>query len=134
MPKPTLSRVVLSVTALYGGVGAYIADWNETHISNPNWPPHAKFHNAQTMSLGAGLALTSLAVIWARGRWTGRRLGIATAVSALYPATQLSALAYPGTALVDRPDDRRGPQGFIAAGLLALDLAAVLIDTRRRRR
>ncbi|MFZ7089230.1 DUF6640 family protein [Curtobacterium sp. RRHDQ10] len=133
MRQITVTRAVLTVTALYGGVGGFIADWNTTHIHNPNWPPHAKFHNAQTMSLGAGLALLTLAVVWGgRGRWSASRLALATALSSLYPATQLSALLYPGTALVDDPDDRRGPQGYIAAGLLVLVAVVSLVERRRR--
>ena len=50
----SLGKILISASAVFAGVGPYLADWNETHIYNPTWPPHAKFHNAQTMSLGAG--------------------------------------------------------------------------------
>ncbi|MGV9367501.1 DUF6640 family protein [Amycolatopsis sp. NPDC003731] len=33
---------------------------------NPAWPPHAKFHNGQTMSLGLTLGATSLWQLWRR--------------------------------------------------------------------
>ncbi|WP_443031254.1 DUF6640 family protein [Streptomyces sp. 3213.3] len=33
-------------------------------MHNPSWPPHAKFHNAQTMSLGLSLAAMSLYHLW----------------------------------------------------------------------
>ncbi len=33
-------------------------------IYNPTWPPHAKFHNGQTMSMGAGLAAMTLWQLW----------------------------------------------------------------------
>ncbi|MFL6124904.1 DUF6640 family protein [Actinophytocola sp.] len=52
-------KVLISLSAVGTMVGAYAADWNETHIYNPTWPPHAKFHNAQTMSMGAALSLSA---------------------------------------------------------------------------
>ena len=135
MPEVTTAKAVLSITALYGGVGAFIADWNATHIYNPTWPPHAKFHNAQTMSLGAGLGLVTLAVLWGpRSPWSAARLQVATAVGSLYCASQLSALAYPGTALIDPPSTRKGPQAYLAAGILALHGVAYLLDRRALRR
>ena len=48
----SLGKILISASAVFAGVGPYLADWNETHIYKPTWPPHAKFHNAQTMSLG----------------------------------------------------------------------------------
>lgn len=48
---PSLGRTLLGLVGVTTSVGGYIADWNETHIYNPRWPPHAKFHNGQTMSM-----------------------------------------------------------------------------------
>ncbi|MFE0024716.1 DUF6640 family protein, partial [Amycolatopsis sp. NPDC059021] len=59
-----LGRVLISVTSLATAVGPYKADWNETHVHNPAWPPHAKFHNGQTMSLGLALGVGSLYQLW----------------------------------------------------------------------
>ncbi len=52
------------------GVGGLLADyviWGTArqHMKNPAWPPHAKFHNAQTILLGLGLGI--LTVILAYG-------------------------------------------------------------------
>lgn len=33
----------------------YLADWNRTHLFNPAWPPHAKFHDAWTVPMGTAL-------------------------------------------------------------------------------
>ena len=41
----------------------FLADWNETHVHSPTWPPHAQFHNALTMRMGVGQAVTSLAIL-----------------------------------------------------------------------
>lgn len=131
MSRPTVGKAILTVTALYGGVGAHIADWGGTHLHNPAWPPHAKFHTAQTMSLGAGLGGLALALIWGgRGTWSRPRLLLAAIASSLYGASQLTALAYPGTALADPPRPT-GPQARIAAGVLALNLVAYATDRAR---
>jgi hypothetical protein len=57
-------KVLISLVAAETAVGPYLVDWNETHIYNPAWPPHAKFHNGQTMSMGAGLAAMTLWQLW----------------------------------------------------------------------
>ena len=41
----TAGRTILTLVAIVTAVGGYIADWNHTHVYNPRWPPHAKFHN-----------------------------------------------------------------------------------------
>jgi hypothetical protein len=44
MNKLMASRALFTVNAIGVAVGGFIADWTPTHIFNPNWPPHAKFH------------------------------------------------------------------------------------------
>lgn len=57
-------KVLISSVALLGPVGAFTADWNETHVFNPKWPPHAKFHNGQTIATAVELAALSLWQLW----------------------------------------------------------------------
>ena len=50
------------------GVGGLLADclvWATArqHMKNPAWPPHAKFHNAQTILLGIGLGVLTVALV-----------------------------------------------------------------------
>jgi len=59
-----LGRVLLTIIAAGNAIGPYIADFNHTHIFNPNWPPHAKFHNGQTMSMGVALGLATFYFTW----------------------------------------------------------------------
>jgi len=126
----TLARLMLTVTAAYGGIGSYIADWNRTHIHNPDWPPHAKFHNAQSMSLGAALMIITVASMWRRPSLSKGDLRISAALASTYCATQISALLYPGTALIDPPTTKKGPQAVIAAVLVAANIAAYAIGAR----
>lgn len=126
-------RLLISAVALTTAVGPYAADWNETHIHNPDWPPHAKFHNAQTMSLGLSLAVTSLYQLWKRPGSAGPTRGAldsAAVCASLYWVTQISALAYPGTAAVDPPGTARFPQGAFAFPSLALVGLGYLLERR----
>lgn len=101
-----LGKVLLTLSAAGSILGPFIADFNETHVLNPRWPPHAKFHNGQTMSMGLGLGLATLFYTW-------RSAGLSTAAMArdslftaaifgsIYWITGLSAILYPGTLAID---------------------------------
>jgi hypothetical protein len=98
----TIGRVLISLVAVFTAVSPYLADWNVTHIYNPAWPPHAKFHNAQTMVLGTILGFLSIYCLWFRkGITKKQKLNEATALASLYWLAQLPATFFPGTALTD---------------------------------
>jgi hypothetical protein len=118
MNVATIGKVLISSTAVAQSVGPYIFDFNETHIYNESWPPHAKFHNAQTMSSGVALSAATLINLW---RPTSGRVGVdAAALSAsVYFVSQLSAYFYPGTASVDPPGKDNWPQLHYTLPMLA---------------
>jgi hypothetical protein len=45
------SRLIFTVIGVTLPIAAHLADMSQTHIYNPHWPPHAKFHNGQTLSM-----------------------------------------------------------------------------------
>ena len=125
-----LGKVLISVAAAGTTAGPYLADWNETHIKNPAWPPHAKFHNAQTMSMGVALSLAALCQLWKPG--SGRAALDSAAISAsTYHLTQLSAGLYPGTATVDPPGEDNWPQLKYTLPTLGLVALGYLLERRR---
>jgi hypothetical protein len=114
------ARWVVTVVAVMTGTLAYVFDWNETHVFNPRWPPHAKFHNAQTLLLGSLLGLVTLYLVWGRSD-----LRVAVVVCSLYWVTQLGSLAFPGTSLTDpefreKLGRRAGMQPALASVLLGV--------------
>ena len=112
------------------GVGAFLADWNKTHVLNPNWPPHARFHNGQTMTLGVLLNATTLYLLFrgsfgkpaASSRTKDRELDdvfLAALVGSLYCTAGLSAIWYPGALWAD-PEYYipYAPQGWLFGGIV----------------
>jgi hypothetical protein len=51
MPAP--SSILYTFIGVTTPIGAFLADYNETHIFNVNWPPHAKFHGGQNATRSA---------------------------------------------------------------------------------
>lgn len=95
-------RIIISFIGLFTLISPYLADWNETHIYNPAWPPHAKFHNAQTMVLGAFLGSLSLYCLWFRKSVSPKQILLeATVLVSLYWLAQLPSILFPGTMLQD---------------------------------
>lgn len=68
------------------------------HLWNPRWPPHAKFHNCQTMVMGVLLGCLSLGLLFAPGELTFSRLLTASGVAGAYFIAMLFAPLFPGTA------------------------------------
>lgn len=96
----SIGKLLISLVATFTAVSPYLADWNETHIYNPLWLPHAKFHNAQTMVLGAFLGLLAIYCLWLRREISERqKSNEATVLASLYWLAQLPAALFPGVAL-----------------------------------
>ncbi len=92
---------IITLVALFTIVATFVADWNATHIYNPRWTPHAKFHSAQTMLLGVGLSVSVLWFMWRRSGDRKSNLLAAVIFAALYFITQAGSIAFPGTAFFD---------------------------------
>jgi peptidoglycan/LPS O-acetylase OafA/YrhL len=131
---PNAGRILLTLVALTTAVGGYIADWNETHVYNPKWPPHAKFHNGQTLSTGVLLGCSALYYVFRSQPSPAierESLYAASWLLSLNYVAQLSAVLYPGSLPVDPEFGKGFPQAYISAVLFCLIAAGAGLEIRR---
>ena len=61
-----LIKIAISAITIFYGLVPALADLNETHLFNPLWSQHARFHGAWFLAFAAGVAGTALFLIWRR--------------------------------------------------------------------
>lgn len=140
----TVDRLLLVLVAVATLFGALVADalgpGAAQHIDNPNWPPHAKFHDAQYIVMSMLLAGVALVLLSQKAIDRFATIGISAAILSTPWLGMLGALLFPGTSMLDPEFDRPSayvlgvhPQILIAAGMLVVLAIAVAVAARRRR-
>lgn len=136
-----IGRTVLYAVNFGALTGGWLADMNKTHIYNPRWTPHAKFHDGITISaasLAGGAGLYFLA-----RRPFGQPAD--TTIAALLPAiifgSQAFAFLFPGAEGLEAEAPEMVPQlGKVRVNELPAALAGVALAglgyllTRRKRK
>ncbi len=100
-----IARYLIAFVAVFN-FGGLVADAivpasAQQHLFNPHWPPHAKFHNAQTMLMGLVSGTLSLAILFATPSLTLPVFLLAAAIAANYFVTMALAPLFPKTAWMD---------------------------------
>ena len=93
------------------------------------WPPHAKFHNGQTMLMGIMGGTLSLVILFGSRPLTFPLFLIAVAVAGMYWIAMAFSTIFPGTAWYDPEfkDFTPRPLGFSPQQLLGYVLYLLLI-------
>ncbi|KAF2035975.1 hypothetical protein EK21DRAFT_53550 [Setomelanomma holmii] len=118
MPAPTFTfgKNIISLVNLVTMIGPYLADWNETHIFNPTWPGHARYHNGQTMSMGLFIGLITFYVLYSMlpkidspGLYMSHLTWVLVLQTLIY-GSSLSGILYPGAMWMDPQFGNGKPQ------------------------
>jgi hypothetical protein len=131
-----IAKILVSFVAVVTVIGGAVADMGfaaNMHMSNPHWPPHAKFHNGQTIWLGIFLGLLALWLLWYPGDAGQVQFQVGVLVAALYWLSMLGASLLPGTRWID-PEFEKGlpmkiaPQMRLMFALLAILLVSEILQ------
>jgi uncharacterized protein DUF6640 len=96
-----VGRVLMGIVAIITIFAPIAADFNESHIFNPVWPPHARFHGAMSVAMGVGLGVVTLWLLIRPSRDRALALRAAAWTGALYWLSFFPAVALRGTAPAD---------------------------------
>lgn len=111
-----IAKYIVAFVAIYS-FGGLIADGvvpstARQHLYNPAWPPHAKFHNGQTMLLGIVTGTIALVLLFAVRPLTLPLFLVGAAAASAYWVTMALTPFFPGTAWYDPEFEDSTPRPF----------------------
>jgi hypothetical protein len=100
MSKPNVGKSLLTFSVATFAVINLLADWNKTHIFNPTWPPHARFHAADMSVIVWSVTGIAIWLLWRRSAEPKVGVKVAMLISlALWSPFLYVTLVVPGTSL-----------------------------------
>jgi len=96
MKQNQIGRTILKSAAAFTAVGGFLFDWNRTHLFNPRWTPHAKFHDAMTIMQAALLGSGGLFLLQQKEDDGQKELVGGTVLPAFFWIAMASSFAFPG--------------------------------------
>ncbi|MGI9330819.1 MAG: DUF6640 family protein [Gammaproteobacteria bacterium] len=120
--------------------GPINADFNDTHLFNPDWPPHARMHMMTVFTTAVAAAVFGLYLVWGRTCSRLERLRLSAVLGCLYVlgliAASLAMPLYGGSLYWDDIQPRAASLNdanlvvFLATGIIFLLLAGALFVSR----
>ncbi len=104
MPRKHSGRIFLSVILIIISFGSAGVDFNTSHIFNPTWPPHARYHDVMLLILLIGAACISIWLLWRRSKEPFVGLLVATLIIMIFAASFFLAWLVPGASPSLAPD------------------------------
>ena len=77
-------QVFMSLLWILVAWGPINADFNDTHLFNPDWPPHARLHMMTVFTSAVALAIFGLYLVWGKTHSRLERLRLSALLGFLY--------------------------------------------------
>jgi len=127
-----VARWLIAFVAFVTALGGLMADYfipssGAQHIKNPRWPPHAKFHNAQSILMGLSLGVLAIAILFRQSPVSRSGLLLAALLASIYWLCIFAAPIFPGTAFVDPEFASATPKLMGIPGQLSIGFVLVAI-------
>jgi hypothetical protein len=140
MKQRSAGRWILTLVAALTAVGGFLANWTRTHLFNPNWPPHARFHDALTILLGSLLGVSGLYFLRRDGEHPERDLALPTLLTSFFWLAQAGSFIFPGAKGIESEFPEKVPRikglwiNERFSSILMLTLLAIGYKAERGRR
>jgi len=66
--KSLVGKSLLTFVLVGGALSAFLFDWNASHVFNPLWQPHARYHIAVNIFFFTGVASVATWLLWRPSR------------------------------------------------------------------
>jgi hypothetical protein len=77
MSARTVGLALLTALSVFAAVSGIVFDFTSTHVYNPAWPPHARFHAYLSIARTVLIMLAVVVVAWGpvfAGSWSAWRI------------------------------------------------------------
>lgn len=97
MSRKKLAKILLSVLVVVSTLVSVVVDWNSSHVFNPDWHPHGRFHDVMLLTLLVGLVPLLLWLLWRSSSEPEVAVKVTTAILVLFWGSFYVNLLIPGT-------------------------------------
>ena len=116
---------------IFGAVASILVpvlvDFNQSHLFNPNWPGHARLHDAMSFLMSMGLGVGSLWLLAQFRRSSTSVLALATFLAVWSWGALLLGAVFPGATYVNAAEAESMPPALAALPLPINALLSVII-------
>ncbi len=95
-------ELLITVTLIITALGSIIHDWNKTHVYNPEWPPHARFHFVGVVAMNFVLGILGLWLLWGPTK-DKTTLFVSALIPIVVWGSFFAAIVVPGCKAEDHP-------------------------------
>ena len=97
MSRKKLAKILLSVLVVVSTLVSLVVDWNSSHVFNPDWHPHGRFHDVMLLTLLVALVPLLLWLLWRNSPEPEVAVKVTTAILLAFWGSFYINLLVPGT-------------------------------------
>ena len=97
MSRKKLAKILLSVLVVVSTLVSVVVDWNASHVFNPDWHPHGRFHDVMLLTLLVGFVPLLLWLLWRNSSEPEVAVKVTTAILVTFWGSFYINLLIPGT-------------------------------------